>query len=57
MSPSNQQRIERDSLGEREIPSDVYYGIQTARAVENFPVSGWRPYSALLTVVRGKSDN
>jgi len=49
MSPSNQQRIERDSLGEREIPSDVYYGIQTARAVENFPISGWRPYSALVT--------
>jgi aspartate ammonia-lyase len=49
MSPSNQQRIERDSLGERKIPSDVYYGIQTARAVENFPISGWRPYSALVT--------
>jgi aspartate ammonia-lyase len=49
MSPSNQQRIERDSLGEREIPCDVYYGIQTARAVENFPISGWRPYSVLVT--------
>jgi aspartate ammonia-lyase len=33
-------RIERDSLGEREVPAEAYYGIQTLRAVENFPVSG-----------------
>jgi len=33
-------RIERDSLGEREVPEDAYYGIQTLRATENFPVSG-----------------
>ncbi|MDO5677608.1 MAG: aspartate ammonia-lyase [Propionibacteriaceae bacterium] len=32
-------RIERDSLGEREIPDDVYWGINTARAVENFFIS------------------
>jgi aspartate ammonia-lyase len=49
MSPSNQTRIERDSLGEREIPRDAYYGIQTARAVENFPISGLRPYPELVT--------
>lgn len=33
-------RMERDSLGEREVPEDAYYGIQTLRATENFPVSG-----------------
>ncbi|MFX0132570.1 MAG: aspartate ammonia-lyase [Candidatus Hodarchaeota archaeon] len=33
-------RIENDSLGEKKIPADVYYGIQTQRALENFPVSG-----------------
>jgi fumarate hydratase class II len=33
-------RIEKDSLGEMRVPSDAYYGAQTARAVENFPVSG-----------------
>ncbi len=33
-------RLERDSLGERQVPEDVYYGIQTLRATENFPVSG-----------------
>lgn len=36
-------RKERDSLGEREVPSDAYYGIQTLRATENFPVSGIMP--------------
>src|SRR2546422_9059745 len=49
MSPSTQPRIERDSLGERELPADVYYGIQTARAIENFPISGSKPYPALVT--------
>jgi len=48
MSPSSQTRIERDSLGERELPGDVYYGIQTARAVENFPISGLRPYPSFV---------
>lgn len=49
MSPSIPPRIERDSLGERELPADAYYGIQTARAVENFPISGWKPYPSLVT--------
>ena len=35
-----QMRIEVDSLGEKQVPKDAYYGIQTLRAVENFPVSG-----------------
>lgn len=33
-------RLEKDSLGEKEIPATAYYGIQTFRAIENFPVSG-----------------
>jgi aspartate ammonia-lyase len=33
-------RIERDPLGERQVPSDAYYGVQTVRALENFPISG-----------------
>jgi aspartate ammonia-lyase len=37
-----QFRTERDPLGERQVPADVYYGIQTQRAVENFPISGLR---------------
>jgi fumarate hydratase class II len=35
-----QFRIERDSLGEVRVPSEALYGAQTARAVENFPISG-----------------
>ena len=37
-----QTRIERDSLGEMAVPAEALYGAQTARAVENFPISGWR---------------
>lgn len=36
-------RIEKDSLGEREVPREAYYGVQTHRALENFPISGLRP--------------
>ncbi|MBW4681061.1 MAG: aspartate ammonia-lyase [Microcoleus vaginatus WJT46-NPBG5] len=36
-------RTERDSMGERQIPADAYYGIQTLRAIENFPISGIKP--------------
>lgn len=39
---SGETRIEHDSIGDKEIPANVYYGVQTARAVENFPVSGLR---------------
>ena len=41
-------RIEKDSLGEKEVPADVYYGIQTARAMENYPISGWRVHPRLI---------
>jgi len=33
-------RTEKDSIGEKEIPKEAYYGVQTQRALENFPVSG-----------------
>ena len=36
------QRIEYDLLGERQVPSDAYYGIQTLRAYENFNISNVR---------------
>jgi fumarate hydratase, class II len=35
-------RTEKDSLGTKEVPAERYYGIQTLRAVENFPISGLR---------------
>jgi aspartate ammonia-lyase len=42
-------RIERDPLGEYAVPADAYYGIQTARALENFPISGLRAPAELVT--------
>ena len=39
----NKYRIEKDSMGERQIPTEAYYGIQTLRAIENFPISGIKP--------------
>ena len=36
-------RTEKDPLGEKQVPADALYGIQTLRAVENFPISGLRP--------------
>jgi aspartate ammonia-lyase len=48
LSTRPKTRTEKDSLGEREIPSDVYYGIQTARAIENFPISGFKPFPQLV---------
>ncbi len=41
-------RIERDSMGEVQVPADAYYGAQTQRAVENFPISGWPLPPALI---------
>src|SRR5205809_3944946 len=41
-------RTEKDSLGVREIPAKVYYGVQTARAVENYPISGMRAHPTLI---------
>jgi fumarate hydratase class II len=37
---SEDYRVERDSLGEVRVPADAYWGAQTQRAVENFPISG-----------------
>ncbi|MDI7261475.1 MAG: class II fumarate hydratase [Thermodesulfobacteriota bacterium] len=35
-------RTEKDSMGPVKVPKEAYYGTQTQRAIENFPVSGWR---------------
>jgi fumarate hydratase class II len=41
-------RIERDSLGELQVPVEALYGVQTQRAVLNFPISGLRPWRAFI---------
>ncbi|HEX9369254.1 MAG TPA: aspartate ammonia-lyase [Vicinamibacterales bacterium] len=42
-------RVERDSLGELPVPADAYYGVQTQRAVLNFPISGLKAPAPLVT--------
>jgi aspartate ammonia-lyase len=42
-------RVERDPLGELHVPADAYYGVQTLRAVENFPISGLKAPAPLVT--------
>src|SRR5512144_1051961 len=49
MADSTQSyRAERDSLGEVPVPSGALYGAQTQRAVQNFPISGLRPWRAFI---------
>ena len=52
---AEETRIERDSMGEMLVPANAYYGAQTARAVENFPISGLRfsrPFIAALGIIK-----
>ncbi len=44
-------RVEHDSLGEKQVPAEAYYGVQTMRAVENFPITGL-PISRYRSLVR-----
>ncbi len=45
---SQQMRTEKDSLGELHVPAEAYYGVQTARAIANFPISGLKPNPAFV---------
>ena len=42
-------RVERDPIGDVRVPARAYFGGQTARAVENFPISGLKAPAALVT--------
>src|ERR1043165_4444009 len=44
-------RTEKDPLGEKAVPANALYGIQTLRAAENFPISGLRPLPAFVDAV------
>ena len=50
-TPKGATRIEKDSLGSLEVPADAYYGVQTARAVANFPISGERLHIEMVRAV------
>jgi fumarate hydratase class II len=45
---NQETRLEKDSLGEISVPANVLYGAQTQRAVENFPISGLKPWRAFI---------
>ncbi|MGA3058167.1 MAG: aspartate ammonia-lyase [Candidatus Limnocylindrales bacterium] len=44
-------RMEKDPLGYLEVPLAAYYGVQTARGIHNFPISGTRPHPALVRAI------
>ena len=46
-------RLEKDPLGYLEVPEAAYYGVQTARGIHNFPISGTRPHPALVRAIVG----
>lgn len=41
-------RQEKDSIGYKQVPARAYYGVQTARAIENYPISGIRAHPTLI---------
>src|SRR4051812_45505770 len=45
---SGATRREKDTLGETLVPSEALWGAQTQRGIENYPISGFRPYPAFI---------
>ena len=41
-------RVEKDSIGTKDVPANVYYGVQSLRAAENFPITGLRMHPELI---------
>jgi len=50
-TPRPGYRVEKDPLGYLEVPDGAYYGVQTARGIHNFPISGARPHPALVRAI------
>ena len=48
---SQHTRTEKDPLGELPVPASALYGVQTVRAVQNFPISGLRPLPMFVDAV------
>src|SRR3989442_11754512 len=46
--PGRSARGERDTLGEIDVPADALWGAQTQRAIENYPISGYRAFPAFI---------
>ena len=52
---NNATRLEHDLLGDKAVPADAYYGVQTARGLENFHISGV-PISLYPNLIKGLGD-
>ena len=48
MEESKKYRLEKDSIGEKQVPADAYYGVQTLRAYENFRISGYSLHPEMI---------
>ncbi|MDA1330370.1 MAG: aspartate ammonia-lyase [Chloroflexi bacterium] len=48
MAEKNKVRVEKDSLGDVQVPASALFGAQTQRAIENFPISGLKPWRAFI---------
>ncbi|QQE75352.1 aspartate ammonia-lyase [Brevibacillus composti] len=51
MDAALDKRVEKDFLGEKEVPRHAYYGVQTLRAMENFPITGYRIHESLIKAI------
>ena len=45
---TKEYRVEQDSIGTKEIPEEVYYGVQTLRAYENFHITGLNMHPEII---------
>lgn len=50
-SKTEDYRVERDFLGEKHVPLDAYFGVQTMRAVDNFPITGYHIDDELINAM------
>lgn len=51
LNGQKEYRVEKDFLGEKQIEADVYYGIQTLRASENFPITGYKIHEEMINAL------
>ncbi|MCR4589404.1 MAG: aspartate ammonia-lyase [Lachnospiraceae bacterium] len=50
-SPDDNYRIEHDSVGDKKVPAEAYFGVQTLRAAENFPITGLNIHPELINSI------
>ncbi|MEG7333146.1 aspartate ammonia-lyase [Bacillus subtilis] len=51
LNGQKEYRVEKDFLGEKQIEADVFYGIQTLRASENFPITGYKIHEEMINAL------